>query len=152
MTFAELDSALQRAVLERVRVLVMAQDSADPLVIGIRSADEPVWNGPAEHTVERRKIVVQPCPSVLAVLDAMAMHPGGDVLVVLTDQPEAELGHDVLARLHRGKLFEASRHTLLDDLIGARHLDPQIRQHDWLIDALIDLVSATRSHRSKAPT
>lgn len=139
MTLAELDSALQRAVLERVRVLVMAEDSAGPLVIGIRSIDEPVWNGPAQHTVERRTIVVQPCPSVLAVLDAMAVHPGGDVLVVLTDQPEAELGDDVLARLHRGKLFEASRHTLLDDLIGARHLDPQIRRQGWLIDALIDL-------------
>ena len=145
MMLTELDSALERATLERVRKLLTAGNSPGgnspgPLVIGIRSAGEPVWHGPAEHTVERRGIHVQPCPSVLAVLDALAAHPGGDdVLVVLTNQPETDLGDDVLARLHRGRLFEASRDTLLDDLLAARHLDPQIRRLTWLVDALIDL-------------
>lgn len=146
MTLAGLDSALQRAVLERVRAIVTAGKSAGPLVIGVRSTGEPVWSGPAEHTVEGRRVHVRPCPSVLAVLDALAQHTTDDVLVVLTDQPETELGDDVLARLHKERLFEAGRHTLLDDLLGARHLDPQIRRkdNDWLVDALIELAQRDR--------
>lgn len=155
MTLAGLDSALQRAVLERVRVLVTASSSPGPLVIGVRSAGEPVWHGPADDTVDGRRVHVEACPSVLAVLDALARHGDHpnrnpeDVLVVLTDQPESVLGDDLLARLHHERLYEANRHTLLDDLLGARHLDPQIRRkdNDWLVDALIEL-----AQRDKLPS
>jgi hypothetical protein len=143
MTVAGLDSALQRAVLERVRKIVVESSSPASLLIGVRSAGELAWHGPVNTTVEGRTVHVEACPSVLAVLDAVARHGAGpdDVLVVLTDQAESALGDDLLARLHHERLYEASRHTLLDDLLGARHLDPQIsRSHnDWLVDALIEL-------------
>ena len=137
MTIADLGTALERAVLERVRAILSGERSGPPAVIGVRSGEVPIWRGPAEHVVEGRRVRVEACPSVLAVLDALARHAGSDTtLVILTDRPEVDLGDDVLARLHRGKLFDASRQTLLDDLLGARQLDPGIRRHGWLVDAL----------------
>ena len=148
MTIADLGTALERAVLERVRAIVSGERSGPPAVIGVRSGEVPIWCGPVEvsmtqHDVGDRRVRVEACPSVLAVLDALARHPGSDTtLVILTDRPEVDLGDDVLARLHRGRLFDASRQTLLDDLLGARQLDPGIRRHGWLVDALVDLAHA----------
>lgn len=141
MTVADLSSAVERAVLERVRVILTADRSVD--VIGIRSGEPPEWHGAAEQELDGVTVSIEACPSVLAVLDALARHDTATgTLVILTDRPEPELGNDVLVRLHRGKLFEASRHTLLDDLLGARRLDPRIRRQGWLVDALVDLAHA----------
>ncbi len=141
MTVADLNSAVERAVLERVRVIVTAERSGG--VIGIRSGEPAEWHGPAEQELGGVAVHVEACPSVLAVLDALARHDTtAGTLVILTDRPETELGDDVLARLHRGKLFEASRQTLLDDLLGARALDPVIHRRGWLVDALVDLAHA----------
>ena len=56
---------------------------------------------------------MQVCPSVLGVLAALVGSVSDtDVLVILTPVEESDLGPDVLARLHRHKLLEASRQTL----------------------------------------
>lgn len=142
MATAELASASQRAILERVRTQLPRLTSSDDAVIGIRSPQSPVWHGADAFDIDGRPVRVAACPSVLAVLDALASQESGSVLVLLTDQPESELGDAVLARVHGGRLLEADRYTLLDDLLGARQLDPRIRAERWLVDALVELAAA----------
>lgn len=142
MATAELASASQRAILERVRARLPRLASGADAVIGIRSPQSPVWHGADAFDIDGRPVRVAACPSVLAVLDALASQEPGSVLVLLTDQPESELGDAVLARVHDGRLLEADRYTLLDDLLGARQLDPRIRAERWLVDALVELAAA----------
>ncbi len=142
MATVELASASQRAILERVRARLPRLKSGVDAVIGIRSPQCPVWHGADTLDIVGRPVRIAACPSVLAVLDALAFQEPGSVLVLLTDQPESELGDAVLARVHDGRLLEADRYTLLDDLLGARQLDPRIRAEHWLVDTLVELAAA----------
>ncbi|GEL17285.1 BREX-2 system phosphatase PglZ [Pseudonocardia asaccharolytica] len=142
MSTAEIASAGERAVLERVRSQLARVTEPHGLVIGIRTLEPPVWQSEPEQRIDERPVRIAACPSVLAVLDALAGADRAGVTVLLTDQPESELGDAVLARLHRGKLLEADRYTLLGDLLDARTLDPRIRAESWLVDALIALAGA----------
>ncbi|MBP2334563.1 hypothetical protein JOF41_000741 [Saccharothrix coeruleofusca] len=156
MTATDLGSAVENAVTSRVTDIVRTLDAEHgphsvrgPLVIGIRTRGEPVWSGDPEGTVEGHPVRYAACPSVLSVLDALAQEPpAGDtysVLVILTDRDErSELGDAVMARLHRERLYEVSKYTLLQDLLRARELDPRLRGGDnaWLVDALVDLARA----------
>lgn len=135
---ADLDAALERAVLERIRKVVSRDGPVG--AIGIRCSDPPRWSGPADRDIDGAPVHVEVAVSVLAILDALARHdPDQGTLVVLTDRPEVELGIDILVRLHRSRLFDAGRDTLLDDLLGVHRPDPRIRNQVWLVDALIDL-------------
>ncbi|WP_300007712.1 BREX-2 system phosphatase PglZ [Pseudonocardia sp.] len=145
--------AAERAVLARVRSQLGRLGPATAL--GIRSSGRPRWQGPAEIELDGRTVRVVPAPSVLAVLAALADDPALDsarvgdaapvgrrarrLTVVLTDRSESELGDAVLARLHRGRLLDADRHTLLSDMLRVRDLDPRIRGTAWLVDALLAL-------------
>ncbi|WP_219414042.1 BREX-2 system phosphatase PglZ [Pseudonocardia nigra] len=142
MATAELATAAQRAILERVRSQLGRGEPGAIGVIGIRSPTTPTWNGPTTVEIGGRDVHLAACPSLLAVLDALATQPPGSVLVLLTDRPESELGDAVLARLHRGKLLDADRYTLLGDLLAARQLDPRIQTEHWLVDALVELAGA----------
>lgn len=139
MATTEVVSAAERAVLERIRTQLARAGDRQPPAIGIRTAGAPEWLGDVDQQVEGVPLRVLSCPSLLAVLDGLAGSVVGTVTVLLTDLPESELGDAVLARLHRGKLLEADRHTLLADLLGTRGLDPRIRAESWLVDALIGL-------------
>jgi hypothetical protein len=112
MATAELASASQRAILERMRTKLPRLPSGADAVIGIRSPQSPVWHGADAFDINGRPVRVAACPSVLAVLDALASQEPGSVLVLLTDQPESELGDAVLARVHDGRLLEADRSCL----------------------------------------
>jgi len=140
MATPELATAAQRAIRERVRSQL--SHGADVDVIGIRSSAPPTWDDRTRTEIGGRVVHVAACPSVLAVLDALATRPPDSILVLLTDRTENELGDAVLARLHRGKLLDADRYTLLGDLLATRQLDPRIRTATWLVDALIELTVA----------
>ncbi|MGQ0480082.1 MAG: BREX-2 system phosphatase PglZ [Pseudonocardia sp.] len=144
MTTAELAPPAERAVLARVRGR-LAKLERGCRIIGIRSTGTPRWSSAREVELDGTPVRIVECPSVLAVLDALATADataGDEVTVVLTDLPEHELGDAVFARLHRGELLEADRYTQLIDLLGARALDPRIRRETWLVDALIELAEA----------
>ena len=140
MATAEIASARERAVLSRVRTQLGKLDGCR--VIGIRSAGPERWRSPRQVELDGIRVRVAPCASVLAVLDALTDAEDGEITVLLTDLSDGDLGDAVLARLHRGKLLEADRHTLLEDVLGARTLDPRIRGETWLVDALISLAGA----------
>ncbi|MEU9822873.1 BREX-2 system phosphatase PglZ [Pseudonocardia alni] len=143
MTATESSTAAERAVLGRVRTqLGKLPDGCRAL--GIRTADEPRWRGEPTAVIEGRRLRIAPCSSVLGVLDALATAVEDEVTVLLTNLSERELGDAVLAKLHKGRLLEADRYTLVRDLLGARSLDPRISKDTWLVDALITLANAER--------
>jgi len=133
--------AVEQAVLARVETQLGSL--GDATVVGVHCDPGFRWAGARAVSLGGRQVHVRVCPSVLAVLDALVgaeAAPG--VLVMLTPVEESELGSDVLARLYRHQLLEASRQTLLHDLAGGRSLDPAIVNTGWLSDALVDHFTA----------
>lgn len=133
----------QRAVLAKVEERTRSRRHADgsAFVVGIRGEPD-AWTGPAEHVLDNGwTLTVVPSGSVLAVLDALARWEPTPkaVLAVLTDLAESDLGDAILARLDGDTLYEADRHTLLENILRTRNIDPRIRKEVWLVDALIDL-------------
>ncbi|GDY33048.1 BREX-2 system phosphatase PglZ [Gandjariella thermophila] len=146
MTAASLASATENAVVTRVRRLLADVEPSSrrggPVVIGIRTRGVPEWAGDEVVTIDNRRTRFVACPSVLAMLDALAeTRAEDDALVVLTDRDPGELGDAVMARLYREKLYDVSKYTLLHDLLQTKQLDPRIRASDqaWLVDALVGL-------------
>lgn len=154
--------AVEEAVLVRVRNELPLL--GDARVLGVRCKRGFRWKGETSTVVEGRPVRIEVCPSVLGVLAALvgADRPAGadggagppdsrEVVVVLTPVEDSELGPDVLARLHRHQLLEASRQTLLHDLAGGRALDAGIVATGWLSDALVDhFADAGADRRNRA--
>ncbi|MEU7481307.1 BREX-2 system phosphatase PglZ [Lentzea sp. NPDC042327] len=146
MVSADLGPAVENAVTSRVAKVIaaLADDTGRAptgrIVVGIHTRGTPVWHGPERDELHGRIVRYVACPSVLSVLDALA-DGHDDVLVVLTDRDQSELGDAIMARLHNEKLHDVSKYTLLQEILRARQLDPQLRGADnvWLVDALVDL-------------
>ena len=104
--------------------------------------DEPDLNvsGVAGHdsTVTARVVA---CPTVLAVLDALAHRPAdADYLVILSPCDDDELGDSVLAQVMANQVHTISRWDLVLDAFGARYRGPGLsgRERPWLAGALLD--------------
>ncbi|MBV9384422.1 MAG: BREX-2 system phosphatase PglZ [Streptosporangiaceae bacterium] len=80
------------------------------------------------------------CPTVLAVLDALATRPEDGYLVILTPCDDDELGDSVLARVIANQVHTISRWDLVLDAFGARRrgLGLNGREQPWLAGALLD--------------
>jgi len=80
------------------------------------------------------------CPTVLAVLDALARRPGDGYLVILTPCDDDELGDSVLAQVIANQVHTISRWDLVLDAFGARRRGPGLsgREQPWLAGALLD--------------
>jgi hypothetical protein len=87
-------------------------------------------------------VAVAACPTVLAVLDALATpREPGRYLVVLTPLETAEVGASVLARGIRDEVKPINRWDLVADAFGARLLDPALTgssRYRWVAEALLD--------------
>ena len=59
-------------------------------VLGVRA--RPTWTGPTEFAYADFKVRLVPCPSALAVRDALRARAEGLWLVILTDRDEDDLG------------------------------------------------------------
>ncbi|MFJ7997847.1 BREX-2 system phosphatase PglZ [Streptomyces sp. NPDC096310] len=119
-------------------------------VVLLRAA--PTWDGPAELTWgEQRRAVVAVAPSPLAVYElalahqagggpgaATAASPGAEVLVVLTDREEAELGPDLLSKVHKQRVNAVSTWDVIRDAFGAIDTDRRLNGENWAAEALLD--------------
>ncbi len=111
-------------------------------VVLLRAA--PVWAGPAELTWgEQRQAAVKAAPSPLAVYELVLAHQapgasGPEVLVVLTDREEAELGPDLLARVHRQRVNAVNTWDVVREAFGAGGTDPRLFDENWAAEALLD--------------
>ena len=112
-------------------------------VLLLRAA--PEWRGDREFSVtiegDQVPVTVAPCPTVLAVLDAMgAAREDGRYLVVLTPCDSRDVGDSVLARAMQPEIKPINRWDLVADAFGARGLDPALTRSDrrWVAEALLD--------------
>ena len=112
-------------------------------VLLLRAA--PQWHGETTFSIDvgggQVPVSVAPCPTVLAVLDAIGTARGGDdYLVVLTPCETREVGESVLARAMQPEIKPINRWDLVQDAFGARRLDPALTRSEnrWIAEALLD--------------
>ncbi|AXE80189.1 BREX-2 system phosphatase PglZ [Streptomyces atratus] len=105
---------------------------------------EPVWDGPGLVIWgEQRQAVVVGAPSPLAAHELVLAHQrssatGPDVLVVLTDREEAELGPDLLAKVHKLRVNAVDTWDVVREAFGAIGTDDRLEQDNWAAEALLD--------------
>src|SRR5882757_139079 len=151
MAIADLGAAFEKAVVARARAILakVPRDEAGPIMIGIAAPGPAIWTTADRIDVGGREVRFVACPSVLAVLEALTGEStetdraAGD-LVILTDRSQDDLGAAVMSRLHGNQLYDASRDTLLNDVLQPKQVDVRLRERrrTWLADALIELAQA----------
>ncbi|MEU0024298.1 BREX-2 system phosphatase PglZ [Streptomyces sp. NPDC006335] len=111
-------------------------------VVLLRAA--PIWDGPDELLWgEQRRATVAAAPSPLGVYELLLAHQkpsatGPDVLVVLTDREEAELGPDLLAKVHRQRVNAVDTWDVVREAFGASASDHRLFEENWAAEALLD--------------
>ena len=103
------------------------ENGDESLVIGLQALGP--WRGDAEVNLGDRRYAVVRVDSALEFREALAeAESGGRPTVVLTTLEQAELGHDVVARLARSKLWPIDAWEGVKGLFKARQLDPTLRE------------------------
>jgi hypothetical protein len=140
---------------ELKRAMHRRPDSANSLLL-LRAA--PQWRGDTEFSFEdggqQVRVAVAPCPTVLAVLDALSVdRDQGRYLVVLTPCETHEVGESVIARAIEPEIRLVNRWDLVKAAFGARQLDPRLSRSDqrWLAEALLDAQPAGGWRRLTGP-
>ena len=108
--------------------------------VGIRAPGR--WIGVAFHAEGDAGYVIRQCDSPLAIRLAIRepLPPESPraVKVIVTSLPDAEISRDIFARLHRQRFFAIDRWSIVQQQFAADSIDPQLVQHDWLADAVIE--------------
>ncbi|MDH6465076.1 hypothetical protein M2302_005277 [Micromonospora sp. A200] len=100
---------------------------------------EPVWpHDPAFLLPDGRQVRVVRCVSPLAIWEHLVADRGDEVLVLLTDIPESELGHGVRSRIFRQKVHTIEPWDLVVDAFGAQLPDSALERERWAGPALLD--------------
>jgi len=103
------------------------ESGEESLVIGLHAPGP--WRGDAEVNLGDRRYAVVRADTALEFRDALAGAQADDrPTVVLTALDQADLGHDVVARLARGKLWPVDAWEGVKGLFRARQLDPALRE------------------------
>lgn len=135
------------------RVGKVLEDRPDARVIAVRA--EPRWGGEPIPVAERH-VVVRPCASPLAVRASLAEwddeHPeaaaaeagGRDLLVLLCELPESDLGDDVLARFSPPRVLSLEPWDAVKARFGVQRVDAAFgrdgRDDGWIARALLEQV------------
>ncbi|UNS98183.1 BREX-2 system phosphatase PglZ [Streptomyces tubbatahanensis] len=112
-------------------------------VVLLRAA--PVWDFPAElFWGEGRQATVVAALSPLAVYELVLTHQapkavGPDVLAVLTDREDAELGPDLMARVYKQRVHAVNSWDVVREAFGASgRTDQALTEEHWAAEALLD--------------
>ncbi|WP_329144527.1 BREX-2 system phosphatase PglZ [Streptomyces niveus] len=111
----------------------------------------PVWDGPDELPWgEGRRARIASGPSPLAVYELVLAQQAStatspdvlitdpDVLVVLTDREEAELGPDLLSKVHKQRVSAVNIWDVVREAFGADATDHWLSEENWAAEALLD--------------
>lgn len=129
-------------ISESVLRALAGEAQRDGYVSGILvAAAEPKWTGEPELELEAGRVRVEPCISALAIRDVIAQYePKPDeLLVILTDRDERDVGQEVLARIWRNRLQRPSNWEALRQLFRVDQLDPALADMRWLVDLLVQV-------------
>ncbi|MGN9811550.1 BREX-2 system phosphatase PglZ [Micromonospora sp. BQ11] len=100
---------------------------------------EPAWpHDPAMLLPGGRPARVVPCVSPLAIWEHLAADRDDEVLVLLTDIPESDLGHGVKSRIFRQRVITLEPWDLVVDAFGAQLPDSALEREGWAGEALLD--------------
>lgn len=94
-----------------------------PGVLGLRAT--PTWDG-GGFVHEGVPVTVAPCPSTLAVWEALESRTDGQWLVILTPVDEKDLGDGVLAHLVDGRLLSPDPWDALRSTFAATTIEPAL--------------------------
>ena len=112
---------------QEVRRVCQKECDPDALVVGVQAAGE--WQGDGELLVDDRRFAVVRADTVLAVREVLATAEADRrPTILLTGLDQSELGHDVVARLARGRLRRLDPWEGVKRLFRARRLDPALRE------------------------
>jgi hypothetical protein len=126
------------------------KDGPGPRIIAMRA--EPKWtNGPL--TVDHHRVEIEACVSPLAVRSSLAVWAereahsmdgeASDLLVVLCELSDHELGEDVLARLAHRRVLPLEPWDAARSLFGVQRMDAAFGKDDgWIANALLEHVPA----------
>lgn len=103
---------------------------------------QPSWLGPAEFDVTdsrdvMRTVQVVACISPLAVREAMTQRT--DLLVVITDQLDSELGLGILARCFDQRIVTPDMWEAVKGSFRARQVDSILKRMAWIAEPLVAL-------------
>lgn len=103
----------------------------------------PVWDGPEVLGTDDGDVRVVPAVSALAARCALVDHPD-ERLVLLTDRTRQELGEELLAQAHGGRLRRVTPWEALKAGFRADALDPRLRHKEqrWLVELLVQRAPA----------
>ncbi|MFD9421166.1 MULTISPECIES: BREX-2 system phosphatase PglZ [unclassified Streptomyces] len=133
---------LNRATVKQYLASQSGLQSSKRRVVLLRA--EPVWHGPSELSWgEPWRAVVRSAPSPLAVHELILAHQnasatGPEVLVVLTDREEAELGPDLLAKVHKQRVNAVNTWDVVREAFGAVDTDSRLYKENWAAESLLD--------------
>lgn len=103
---------------------------------------QPSWSGPGTMTIEGTRVRVVEGISGLAALDAMRWDGDGELVAVLTDLTEAQLGTAVVLDAEKQRITDLDEWSIVPALFGARdELVPRpVRDlGPWVPRALVSL-------------
>lgn len=132
--------ATRELIAQRVQSVLDELTEVEVDVVAVRA--EPAWDGPTFDVGDRR-VHVEACSSPLAVRAALASwavngHAPAELLVLICDAADGELGADVLARFTPARVLGLEPWQAATALFGVRHLDAAFRKEDgWIANALL---------------
>lgn len=116
------------------------EDDDGSRILAVQGA--PRWEGEQVLETDEGPVRIAPCVSPLAVRDVLAHRSdaeNGEVLVLLTDRSEDELGQEVLSQVWRRRLLRPSKWDAAKRLFRVDRLDPALADARWLVDLLVDV-------------
>jgi len=111
-------------------------------VMAVRA--EPSWpHDPTVTLPDGRRARIVPCRSPLAIWEHLAAGHTDEILILLTDIPESDLGDGIRSRLFRQRVIAVEPWDLVVDAFGARAPDRALEREAWAGEALLDAMPPT---------
>ena len=112
---------------QQLRSIVEEKWQSDPNAVAFGLHVSPIWRGPAEIECEFGKAHVLRADTVVQIREALLeAEANNDRIILLTKLQQGDLGHDVVARMARSRLFPMDHIASLCGLFKAKELDRSI--------------------------